>query len=197
MINIFYNKKNLKDTMVISIKNLKPTEIETNDDYSILRNNNEIVGINLFNVSKKNKINEGYLKFDDEIKNLILKTTKLDLSKYYEPQFVVGKVIECTPIQSTHLHLCKVDTKKEILQIVCGAKNVKQDLFVVVAKENTCMPSGMTIIKNKLQGHESCGMLCSEKELQNNPNIESKGILIIDESKNPWGSEYTNHFSNI
>lgn len=78
MINIFYNKKNLKDTMVISIKNLKPTEIETNDDYSILRNNNEIVGINLFNVSKKNKINEGYLKFDDEIKNLILKTTKLD-----------------------------------------------------------------------------------------------------------------------
>ncbi|WP_158420500.1 hypothetical protein [Malacoplasma iowae] len=42
--------------MVISIKNLKPTEIETNDDYSILRNNNEIVGINLFNVSKKIKL---------------------------------------------------------------------------------------------------------------------------------------------
>ena len=48
MINIFYNKNNLKDTMVISIKNMKPTEVETNKDFSILKNNGEIVGINIF-----------------------------------------------------------------------------------------------------------------------------------------------------
>lgn len=196
MINIFYNKNNLKDTMVISIKNMKPTKVETNKDFSILKNNGEIVGINIFDISKKANIKEGYLLFNDQIKDFILKTTKLDLSKYYEPQFLIGKVIECTPIQNTHLHLCKVDTKKEVLQIVCGAKNVKKDIYVVVANENTCMPNGMVIIKSKLQGQESCGMLCSEKELLNDPNIESKGILIIDEKKNPWGSEYKSHFVN-
>ena len=51
MINIFYNKNNLKDTMVISIKNIKPTEVETNKDFSILKNNGEIVGINIFDIS--------------------------------------------------------------------------------------------------------------------------------------------------
>lgn len=197
MINIFYNKSNLKDTMVVSIKNIKPTEIETNNNYCILKNNDEIIGINIFNVSSKININEGYLKFNDDIKNFILKITKIDLSKYYEPQFLIGKVIKCTPIQNTHLHLCKVDTKKEILQIVCGAKNVKQNIYVVVAKENTCMPNGIIIVKSKLQGYESCGMLCSEKELKNNPNIESQGILIVNENKNPWGSEYNDHFANV
>ena len=166
MINIFYNKNNLKDTMVISIKNMKPTEVETNKDFIILKNNGEIVGINIFDISKKANIKEGYLIFNDQIKDF------------------------------THLHLCKVDTKKEVLQIVCGAKNVKKDIYVVVANENTCMPNGMVIIKSKLQGQESCGMLCSEKELLNDPNIVSKGILIIDEKKNQWGSEYKSHFVN-
>ena len=76
MINIFYNKNNLKDTMVISIKNMKPTEVETNKDFIILKNNGEIVGINIFDISKKANIKEGYLLFNDQIKDFILKTTK-------------------------------------------------------------------------------------------------------------------------
>lgn len=196
MVNIFYNKNNLNDTMVISIKNNKPTEVQTNNEFSILKNNGEIIGINIFNVSSKINLKEGYLFLNNEIKDFILKVTKIDLSNYYEPQFLIGKVIECTPIENTHLHLCKVDTKKDVLQIVCGAKNVKKDIYVVVANENTCMPNGMIIAKSKLQGHESCGMLCSQKELMNDPKIESQGILIIDEKKHPWGSEYKSHFSN-
>lgn len=185
MVNIFYNKNNLNDTMVISIKNNKPTEVQTNNEFSILKNNGEIIGINIFNVSSKINLKEGYLFLNNEIKDFILKVTKIDLSNYYEPQFLIGKVIECTPIENTHLHLCKVDTKKDVLQIVCGAKNVKKDIYVVVANENTCMPNGMIIAKSKLQGHESCGMLCSQKELMNDPKIESQGILIIDEKKHP------------
>ena len=35
---------------------------------------------------------------------------------------VVGKVISCIPHpNSDHLHVCKVDIKDEILDIVCGA----------------------------------------------------------------------------
>ena len=40
---------------------------------------------------------------------------------------VVGEVLECTNHpDSDHLHLCKVDVKNEVLDIVCGAPNVKK-----------------------------------------------------------------------
>lgn len=197
MVNIFYNKKNLKDSMIISLNRKSINDIEKHESYTLLKNNGELVGINIFDVSKHdNSIKEGYLMLNSKLNDFIKKITNVDLSNYYETQFVVGKVIECEPIPNTHLHLCKVDTKKQILQIVCGASNVAKDLYVVVALENTCMPNGMLIVKNKLQGYESCGMLCSKKELFNNPKIESQGILLVNDKTNPWGSEYKDHFAN-
>ena len=39
---------------------------------------------------------------------------------------VAAKVIDCKPhTNSDHLHICMADTGKEILQIVCGAPNVR------------------------------------------------------------------------
>ena len=47
---------------------------------------------------------------------------------------VVGKVIECVKHpDASKLSVCKVDVGNEILQIVCGASNVKKDIFVAVA----------------------------------------------------------------
>ena len=46
----------------------------------------------------------------------------------------IGKVIECTDHpDSDHLHVCKVDIGTEILNIVCGARNVRTGLKVIVA----------------------------------------------------------------
>ena len=48
---------------------------------------------------------------------------------------VIGEVLECEDHpDSDHLHVCKVDIGKEVLDIVCGAPNVRKGLKVILAK---------------------------------------------------------------
>ena len=78
---------------------------------------------------------------------------------------VVGEVLECeNHPDSDHLHVCKVDVSDEVLQIVCGAPNVRKGLKVIVAKVGAELPS-IVIKKSTIRGIESCGMLCSLREL--------------------------------
>ena len=77
----------------------------------------------------------------------------------------IGQVIFCENMpESDHLHLTKVDVGNEILDIVCGAPNVRKGLKVIVAKVGAKLPGG-EIKKGFIRGHESNGMLCSLLEL--------------------------------
>ncbi|MBM0618335.1 phenylalanine--tRNA ligase subunit beta, partial [Helicobacter pylori] len=93
---------------------------------------------------------------------------------------VVGKVLEKAPHKNAEkLSVCQVDVGKEVLQIVCGAKNVVPNQFVPVALNGVLIGS-TTIAKTELRGVESCGMICSSSEL-GFPKIND-GILELDES---------------
>ncbi len=93
---------------------------------------------------------------------------------------VVGKVLEKAPHKNAEkLSVCQVDVGKEVLQIVCGAKNVAPNQFVPVAL-NGALIGSTTIAKTDLRGVESCGMICSSIEL-GFPKIND-GILELDES---------------
>ena len=78
----------------------------------------------------------------------------------------VGQVLTCENMpDSDHLHLTTVDAGKHgILNIVCGAPNVRKGLKVIVALDGAKLPGG-TIHNGKVRGHESNGMLCSLAEL--------------------------------
>ncbi|GHQ76318.1 phenylalanine--tRNA ligase beta subunit [Helicobacter pylori] len=93
---------------------------------------------------------------------------------------VVGKVLEKAPHKNAEkLSVCQVDIGKEVLQIVCGAKNVAPNQFVPVAL-NGALIGSTTIAKTELRGVESYGMICSSNEL-GFPKIND-GILELDES---------------
>ncbi|WRF63097.1 phenylalanine--tRNA ligase subunit beta [Helicobacter pylori] len=93
---------------------------------------------------------------------------------------VVGKVLEKAPHKNAEkLSVCQVDVGKEVLQIVCGAKNVAPNQFVPVAL-NGALIGSTTIAKTELRGVESHGMICSSAEL-GFPKIND-GILELDES---------------
>lgn len=67
---------------------------------------------------------------------------------------------------SDHLHVLKVNTGKETLQIVCGAPNVTLGMVGILAPVGTLIPAfGEKIQVGKIRGVESFGMMCSEKEL--------------------------------
>ncbi|GAA7213642.1 phenylalanine--tRNA ligase subunit beta [Helicobacter pylori] len=93
---------------------------------------------------------------------------------------VVGKVLEKAPHKNAEkLSVCQVDVGKEVLQIVCGAKNVAPNQFVPVAL-NGALIGSTTIAKTELRGVKSYGMICSSNEL-GFPKIND-GILELDES---------------
>ncbi|GAA7493322.1 phenylalanine--tRNA ligase subunit beta [Helicobacter pylori] len=93
---------------------------------------------------------------------------------------VVGKILEKAPHKNAEkLSVCQVGVGKEVLQIVCGAKNVAPNQFVPVAL-NGALIGSTTIAKTELRGVESCGMICSSAEL-GFPKIND-GILELDES---------------
>lgn len=93
---------------------------------------------------------------------------------------VIGEVVECVNHpDSDHLHICKVNIGSEILQIVCGAPNVRVGLKAIVALVGAVLPGDFEIKKSKIRGVESNGMLCALYELgleEKNDETYSKGI---------------------
>ena len=75
------------------------------------------------------------------------------------------------------LSLCRVNNGTEILDVVCGAQNFQQGDTVVLAQIGATLPGDFKIKRSKIRGEESCGMLCSEKEL--GLADESAGIMVL------------------
>ncbi|MBO5413021.1 MAG: phenylalanine--tRNA ligase subunit beta, partial [Clostridia bacterium] len=90
----------------------------------------------------------------------------------------IGQVKTCEMHpDSDHLHVCTVDVGNEILNIVCGAPNVRAGLKVIVALPGAELPGG-TIKKGVIRGAESNGMLCSMAEL----GLENKFLTEADKN---------------
>lgn len=112
-----------------------------------------------------------YVDIDVDVKTLAEDMTKVG-NEYDSAEkllnvtkLVIGEVKECEMHpDSDHLHVCKVDIGKEILNIVCGAPNVRKGLKVIVALDGAELPGGI-IKRGVIRGQESNGMLCSMAEL--------------------------------
>jgi phenylalanyl-tRNA synthetase beta chain len=108
---------------------------------------------------------------------------------------VIGEVVavEAHP-NADRLRLCKVNinggdtaslsSERQLLSIVCGASNVRPGLRVPVAVVGAVLPNNFIIKQAQLRGIDSCGMLCSAKELQLgdlDPATASKGLMELSE----------------
>ncbi|ATZ18571.1 hypothetical protein ESOMN_v1c01860 [Williamsoniiplasma somnilux] len=192
----FFNEQ--FDVLMLNFDNSKLVEnIIDKDDIKILKNGEEIIAINIFNVSKSIKLNPG---LQSENPN-VLKFLEIKLKNIYPleqvTQFKIGKVLKCEIIEGTHLHNTTVDIGEEVISIVCGAKNIATHLYVVVATVGTYMPNGLIITEGKLRGYDSHGMICSAKELGIKDNLfNSEGIIELPITyhskvgKSFWGEYY-------
>ena len=103
---------------------------------------------------------------------------------------VIGKVLERQPHPNADkLSVCQVDIgADEILNIVCGAANVKADIYVPVATTGTYLPNiDLKIKPAKLRGVASQGMICSLKEL--GLPTDADGIHIFTQENLLLGSD--------
>ncbi len=91
--------------------------------------------------------------------------------------FTVARVISAEQHPNAdRLRVCRVDTGKDVVQVVCGAPNARAGLVGVFAPPGTWIPgSGIALKIAAIRGVESRGMLCSERELQ--LSEEHEGII--------------------
>ncbi len=91
---------------------------------------------------------------------------------------IVARLVSVEPHpDADRLTVCQVDDGREIVPVVCGARNHKQGDLVALAQVGSVLPGDFKIKKSKIRGQVSQGMLCSEKEL--GLAEESEGIMIL------------------
>ena len=100
----------------------------------------------------------------------------------------VGKILDIQPHpDADKLVVCQTDTGRgETLQIICGAKNMKVGDKVPTAIDGAVLPGGFKIGSRKMRGIQSCGMMCSAREL--GLGEEHEGLLILEEDA-PLGED--------
>ena len=91
---------------------------------------------------------------------------------------VVGQILEISAHPNADkLQLTKVSVGKEVLEIVCGARNIKVGDKVPVALVGAKLPSGIEIKEAEIRGAKSFGMLCALDEL--GMGSDHSGIFIL------------------
>ncbi|MEC4984218.1 MAG: phenylalanine--tRNA ligase subunit beta [Oscillatoria sp. PMC 1068.18] len=103
---------------------------------------------------------------------------------------VVGKVLDVQPHPNADkLRVCQVDIGQERpSNIVCGASNVRPEIFVPVATPGTYLPTiDLKLRSAKLRGVRSEGMICSLAEL--GLEKESEGIYLFPQENLTLGAD--------
>lgn len=183
-----YNKEHVGDTLMVIIANDKEVENVVERKVNVARIQTiegTVVAWNFFHISDYLTIEgTGQISLGEEqvaeLNRLVKQAGFEDeLVVDLEPKIVVGFVKSCKKHpDSDHLSITQTEVADgEVLQIVCGAPNVKAGQKVVVAKPGAMMPDGLIIWPGVLRGVESFGMICSAKELRLANAPEKKGIL--------------------
>ncbi len=169
------------ETLMVSLSDKGHDMATTVGDITTLKKGGTIVGYNIANITIIGFVLKPGLQTDEQKIINILDKLGINVSVKSFAKFVVGYVIskEKHP-NADKLSVCQVDVGDEVLQIVCGAKNVAEGQKVPVALVGATMPNGFYIKKAKLRGVSSMGMICSKREL-NLPQDED-GIWVMDDS---------------
>lgn len=175
---IFYNQQ--FDIFMVALNATNQIEkVETQGDVTILKNGDEVIGINLLSHNNLVPPKMSFCSENPRIVNYIEEKLKPFILLKQQPQFIIGKIMTAKPIPNTHLQICEVDIKtQQPLAIICGAANAKVGLLGVVATCGAWLPSSQVITPKTIMGYETNGMLCSAQELGlEKHHFNKKGII--------------------
>ncbi len=125
----------------------------------------------------------------DKLTAIGLEVEEINDSSAVLKDFIIAEIKEVNNHPNADkLHILKVDTGSEVLQIVCGAPNVHVGLKGVLARPGVVVPvNGETLKVGTIRGVESFGMMCSARELK--LGEDHNGILDL-ETDAPLGTSF-------
>jgi phenylalanyl-tRNA synthetase beta chain len=126
--------------------------------------------------AKLNEVTESLTNIGLEVEEIIKPDVNLKL-------FKVAKILKAEKHPNADkLKVCDVDIGGQVVNVVCGASNARENLLTVYAPPGATIPkNAMKLVVAKIRGVESRGMLCSESEL--GISDESEGITELKNKK--------------
>ena len=147
------------------------------------------ISCNILKKHIKNSEQIDFLNIWDKFTIRSAEVEGVELKGHNFDNVVTAKILECEKHpKSEKLSILKVDAGDEVLQIVCGAPNVKVGLIGALIKIGGHIED-ITISKRPLIGIDSYGMMCSGKEL--GISDDHSGIIELPENT-PIGIDIKN-----
>ena len=180
---MFYSYKGIGDVIIIVFDNSNgPTRSEKKHRVTVIYNNDEIIGYNIFDIKEIIKIhNEGMIYYPSKalisIINSILKNEKLPLiEEKNQSGYVIGEVNELKDIENGKC-LVALRLGEESANGIIKENNLHVGDKVVVAKEGTFLSSGEMVKETHINDLLVNVHICTGFEL----GIKDiKEILILD-----------------
>lgn len=176
MYRLFYNYHTLGDVLMIVFNNQKrATHLDKRNDVTLIYSDFELIGINLFNISKIVRIKaQGMIvspaKEFLEVINHILKNEGLEpLSEQSESGFVVGQILELIECEDHPFKIAKVDIGSRVIYTKSENEEIALYSMVVIALADTLLFNGETVVVETHDGMYFEGRICTYKDL----NLES------------------------
>ena len=138
------------------------------------------------------KTNKTEAQIIEKLNHIGLEVEKVEPEKNELSDFIIAKIIKAEKHPNAdRLKLCHVDVgQKELVRVVCGGPNAKDNLLTIYAPPGSVIPkNNIKLEVSKIRGETSYGMLCSESEL--NLSNESEGIIELNQNyKSKIGKNY-------
>jgi len=141
---------------------------------------------------------KNHLSTKAKLKQVVERLTEigLEVESVKSPDSTLDSFVICKVVKSQKhpnadkLKLCEVNIgKKNLVKVVCGAPNARNELFTVYAPPGAVIPKTKMKLKvAKIRGVESFGMLCSGAELDQ--SLDKDGIIELNEKEKNIGKKY-------
>lgn len=137
-----------------------------------------------------------YVDVDETIKTITDRLSEtgshvesvIDKSKYLNDKLIVAKIkkIDKHP-NADKLSIVTLNTGNSDIEVVTGAKNIKEDMYVCYAQVDATLPGNIVLKEADLKGIMSPGMLTSFEEMGFETSVVDKnskdGIAVLSENK--------------
>ena len=185
---LFYNH-HLGDVLMIAFNiDQTPTHYQKKGDITLIYHHDELIGVNVFNISSVCKIkSSGQIhlppKILIEVLNNLLNSSNIVIDNLDKSLYSIGKVE--SKIQCENMFLLKVNMKNRDFYVL-SKNDVDLNKLYVIATEGALLTSGK-VVKNFLyQNYLIEGHICSYLDLQ----LDSEDKLIILDDNSLVGEDF-------
>ena len=185
---LFYNHHLGDVLMIIFNVEQTPTRYQKLGDITLIYHNDELIGVNVFNISSVCKIkSSGQIhlppKILIEVLNNLLNSFNIVIDSLDKSPYKIGKVESL--IQFENVFLLKINMKNKTM-FVLSKNDVDLDKLYVIATEGALLTSGKVVENYQYQNYLIEGHICSYLDLQ----LDSEDKLIILDDNSLVGDDF-------